>query len=138
MYLTAQRVISACGENGINGFLYEHGAVTWESPPEPGNGAVGELVHTFVMVPPGGNKVVSYVDIVAPDGAPYDDVRSRVLACLVRRANEQLPLPWVGVDGDVRFGLNMIPAYARDWRSEVTKLLTACQMTLDRYRCEAS
>jgi len=131
MYLTAQRVISSSDENGINGFLYEHGAGAWELPPEPIAGSIGELVHTFIMVTPGDNKVVSFLDIVAPDGTPYDRVRALILSWLAAQASVSQPLPWTGVVESMRFGLHMTATYAKLWKSEVAKLLTACQMTLD-------
>jgi hypothetical protein len=138
VYLTAQRVISAGGESGINGFLYEHGTVAWETPPEPIGGAIGELVHTFIMVPQGGNKVMSYVDVVAPDGTLYESIRERVFPWMVAQASAGHSLPWTGVVEDMRFGLHMISTYAKTWKSEVAKLLMTCQMTLDRYTLPAS
>lgn len=137
MYLTAQRVISPNDENAINGFLYEHGAVTWETPPAPIAGAIGELVHTFILVPQGGNKVMSYIDVVAPDGTPYERIRERIFPWMVTRASARQSLPWTDVVEDMRFGLHMIAAYAKVWKSEVTRLLTMCQMTLDRYTLPA-
>jgi hypothetical protein len=135
MYLTAQRVLAPSGENNINGFLYEHGAVTWQTPPEPIEGAIGKLVHTFIMVPQGGNKVLSFVDIVASDDVPYAHIRERLCAWLTAQANmpHPHPLPWTGVDGDMRFGLAMITTLAKAWRSEVGHLLRTCQATFDRY-----
>ena len=137
MYLTAQRVVSARGENGINGFLYEHEAVSWETPPEPIAGAIGELAHSFILVTPGDNKVMSYIDIVAPNGTSYDHIRDRITPWLAARASEGQPLPWTGIDGDMRFGLHMTATYARAWRSEAAALLSACQMTCDRYKLPA-
>ncbi len=137
MFLTAQRVISSRGENGINGFLYEHGAVVWEAPPEPIAGSIGELVHQFILVTPGDNKIVSFLDIVAPDGTPYVSVRELIVPWLVAQASAQQPLPWTGIVESMRFGLHMTAACAKLWKSEVSKLLTACQMTLDRYTLPA-
>ena len=132
MYLTAQRVISPSGENGINGFLYEHGTVTWEKPPEPIKNAIGELVHTFIMVTPGNNQVMSYVDVIAPDNTPYARIRERIFPWFSAQACAQQPLPWTGIVEDMRFGLHMTAAYAKAWKSEVTKLIAVCQLTLDR------
>jgi hypothetical protein len=94
MYLTAQRVISPRGENGINGFLYEHEAANaWETPPELIVGACGVLVHSFILVTQGGNNVVSYVDIVAPNGTSYAHICERLVLWLATKAAEQQPLP---------------------------------------------
>lgn len=137
MYLTAQRVISPGGENGINGFLYEHGAIAWGTPPQPIAGSIGELVHTFIMVPPGNNKVVSYVDVVAPDGTSYESIRDRIFPWLEAQPSTQ-PLPWTGVVEDMRFGLHMVASFAKVWRSETARLLTTCKVTFDRYKLPAS
>lgn len=135
MYLTAQRVVSSGNENGINGFLYEHGVVAWDPPPDPVSGmgdAIGELVHSLISVTPGDNRVVSYVDIVAPDGTPYEGVFLPIFTWMTERSSAREPFPWVGVVGDMRFGLHMVSAYAKTWREEVSRLLSACQMTLER------
>lgn len=137
MYLTAQRVVSPSGENGINGFLYKHDVVAWDIPPEAVTGSVGELVHAFIVVPQGGNNVMSYVDVVAPDGTPYDRIRTQISSWMMEQASAQLPLPWTGVTENIRFGLHMVSTYAKDWRREATQLLMACQMTIDEYRCTA-
>lgn len=137
MFLTAQRVISPAGENAINGFLYEHGDVAWETPPEPIEGSIGLLAHSFLMVTPtGNNKVVSYLDIVAPDGTPYLHVRELIVPWLAARVTANA-LPWTGVVENMRFGLHMTTAYLRAWRAEVVRLLAACQMTCDRYTLPA-
>jgi hypothetical protein len=138
VYLTAQRVISTGGESGINGFLYEHAVTRWgTTPPELIDGAIGELVHTFILVPPGDNKVVSYVDIVAPDGTTYDRIRAQIVPWMATQARERPSLPWTGVVEDMRFGLHMTETYAKAWKPEVAKLLLTCQMTLDRYTLPA-
>jgi hypothetical protein len=138
MYLTAQRVTSPSGEDAINGFLYDHGAVAWEEPPEPIGGAIGQLARTFIMVPPGGNKVLSYIDIVAPDGTPYEYIRERIIPWMVARASARQSLPWTAIVEDMRVGLHMTTAFVKAWKSEVARLLLTCQMTLDRYTLPAS
>ena len=139
MFLTAQRVISPGGENGVNGFLYEHGDVAWETPPEPIAGSIGVLAHSFLSVTPtGDNKVVSYLDIVAPDGTSYPRVRELIVPWLAAQTAEKQVLPWTGVIEDVRFGLHMTAAYTRAWRAEVARLMLVCQMTLDRYEMPAT
>ena len=133
MYLTAQRVISPGGEDGINGFLYEHGE-PWDIPPEPADGAVGELVHTLITLPPGGNKVMSYIDIVAMDGTPYDRIHARLIPWIVERCRGEVPMPWAGACEDMRFGFHMARPYAIAWRTEASRLITACRMTLAEFR----
>lgn len=74
MYIVAQRVISPAGQSGVNAFLFFHGdqeipGMSWSNPDV---GAIadahpGTLVLQRVERPPGGNDVVSYLDLVAPD-----------------------------------------------------------------------
>ena len=133
MYLTAQRVRAPDGKIGVNGFLYEHAAdVTWSEPPKPAAGSVGELVHSFLMVPPGGNQVLSFIDIVAPNGMSYAALDTRIRAWLTAGTPEQ-PLPWTWSDAEVRLGLHMVSAYVKAWRAEAGRLLATCQLTIDRY-----
>ncbi len=67
-YLTAQKVVSpATGQTGINSFRYAKAAVrSFEllQTDDP-----GELEAQQVAVPPGGNDVLCYLDVLAPDGA---------------------------------------------------------------------
>lgn len=133
MYLTAQRVISSSGENGINGFLYEHGDVAWETPPDPTSESIGKLVHSFITVPPGNNHVMSFVDVVAPDGTPYERIGEQIAAWIATKVIDRRPLPWADVVEDMRFGLDMTATYARAWKSEVAALIAACRMTHERY-----
>ena len=74
MYATAQRVRSPERTTGINIFVYDHGdqpvprrggsfdvqRVTTEEP--------GQLVAEQREIDPGGNEVLSYIDVVASDG----------------------------------------------------------------------
>lgn len=78
MYATAQRVRSRAGAVGINGFLHVHGVhFLWpEQPwllPERDSGA---QTHEHIEVPPGGNEVISYLDVLAPDGAAPEEVEA--------------------------------------------------------------
>lgn len=138
MYLTAQRVISPSGENGINGFLYEHGTVAWETPPDPASESAGKLVHSFITVPPGSNRVVSFVDVVAPDDTPYERIGERIASWIAARVIDRRPLPWTDVVEDMRFGLNMTATYARAWKLEVAALIAACRMTHERRELSAA
>lgn len=67
-YLTAQKVVSpATGQTGINAFRYAKAAVrSFElmQTDDP-----GELEAQQIAVPPGGNDVLCYLDVLAPDGA---------------------------------------------------------------------
>lgn len=74
MYATAHRVRSALGEEGINVFLHRHGGdMPWPADPwtlpetQP-----GEIVLKTEAIPPGGNQVRSYLDVIAPDNSSPD------------------------------------------------------------------
>lgn len=126
MYLAAQRVSSSTGQEGINSFFYTHGPYVWvgDPPPEvlPENNP-GELVAQRLEVPPPGNRVRSYLDLVAPE----DRSNAWLLGVLRRLAQnaEQHPLPWnVVFDGCLcRFHLerSLLP----QWREELAHLLQA-------------
>lgn len=74
MYVVAQRVISPAGQSGVNAFLFLHGGqkipgMSWNDPDVEviADTHPGTLVLQRVEQPSGGNDVVSYLDIVAPD-----------------------------------------------------------------------
>lgn len=83
MYLTAHRVRADSGRrgaspSGFNAFAYLHG----EQPvpaslsiDEVAETAPGEMVEQSVEVPPGGNFVDSYLDVVASDELGRDRLR---------------------------------------------------------------
>jgi hypothetical protein len=81
MYLTSQRV-SAPGEarTGINTYLYRHGeavpGIDWSRPDLARivDEFPGTLVAHDMEVPPGGNLIRSYLDIVASDSTRVDEV----------------------------------------------------------------
>lgn len=70
MYLTAHRVRHESGATGYNGFMYLHGGEpisTHLESDEVGESPPGECVAKTISVPPGGNSVDSYLDVVVPD-----------------------------------------------------------------------
>ena len=74
MYLTAQRVrVTRGGQGGINAFVFRHGSVganvNWEAPDfdELITRNPGDLVARSTQVRPGGNHVLSFLDVLAPD-----------------------------------------------------------------------
>jgi hypothetical protein len=77
MYLTAQRVLSGSRRRGVNVYEYHHGPITW-SLPLPDNlrpeHNPGELVDRWEQVPPPGNSVLSFLDVVVPDKLPRPQV----------------------------------------------------------------
>lgn len=70
MLLTAQRVISPASQaRGVNVYRYAHGPHDWERVPDKflPEANPGELVAQWIQLRPGGNRVVSFLDVVAPD-----------------------------------------------------------------------
>lgn len=123
MYLVAQRVRSVHGMTGINSTRYEHteGEVDWARPDvfefvttqTPGRRVAQELV-----VPPGGNAVLSYLDILSPSPLHQDridEIINRVVAeCRVReRARLVGPSWWTEY---------LVPASSPDREGEVQAL----------------
>jgi len=70
MYATAHRLVSPIGEEGTNAFLHLHGAA-YPWPDDPGSlieRDPGAVVERATELAPGGNRVVSFLDVLAPDG----------------------------------------------------------------------
>ncbi|OGJ92074.1 MAG: hypothetical protein A2268_05955 [Candidatus Raymondbacteria bacterium RifOxyA12_full_50_37] len=75
MYLTSQRVVSKDGQEGINSFFHLHRPHKQPKLKGPADitavaeDNTGKLIKDNCEVEPGGNRVKSYLDIVAPDDA---------------------------------------------------------------------
>jgi hypothetical protein len=78
--LTAQRVVSPRGTRGVNVYQYLHGSYVWPRVPDGFLPDVnpGELVNQWLEVPPGSNRIVSFLDVVAPDEVATSDVHQRL------------------------------------------------------------
>lgn len=126
MYITAQRVVSPAHREGVNAFLYRHGSRTWQDPPNdlPEHDP-GTLVAQTISVPPPGNRVRSYLDIVAPDEATWKEVRMELMA-FVGRAQSG-PLPWRGTSGRCNFALGVEPSLSSQWIAELAVLYRTAQ-----------
>lgn len=112
MYLTAQRVLAPSGETGINVFLHVHGNSRLPSLELPNAIALvadtqpGEMTAHGCDVKPGGNRVLSFIDIVAPDGCPMDAITVAVEELGRRIATAALPVSAINNGVGVRFGAN--------------------------------
>jgi hypothetical protein len=127
MYLTSHHVVSpASGEEGVNAFLYLHGARPWTAPaPELPEQNPGTLTAQSISVSPPGNRVRSYLDIVAPDDARWDELRVGLMAFV--GTQQRSPLPWTGESGRCHFRLSMELGLAREWQRELAVLYRAAQ-----------
>ena len=127
MYITAQHVRAHAGAEGINAFHYNHGPFGWQGLPPQGipDQNPGTLVSQRIIVPPPGNRVRSYLDIVAPDETPWSEIRPAFMT-FVSEA-QSTPFPWTGVYGRVVFRLGMEQALANGWQREIAELYRAVQ-----------
>jgi hypothetical protein len=118
MLLAAQRVRSSSGNDGINAFRYLHGAGAWPSNPlvlldsDPGS-----LERQSIEIPPPGNLVRSYLDLVAPDLASEQRLR-RILARLyLEFTPDSFPARFRSEDCAARFGVER--GLAANWQAEL-------------------
>jgi hypothetical protein len=127
MYLTAQRVRSPTGVEGINAFRYVHGAVVWQGLPPSGlpDEDPGTLVAQSIAVPPPGNRVRSYLDVVAPDGTPWDEILPALMT-VVSEA-QRGAIPWAGIAGRCFFRVSMDREIAAHWQRELGELCRAVE-----------
>ena len=123
MYLTAHRVEDpSTTRAGINAFHFSHGARSWDGPPPDGipDDEPGTLVGERIEVTPGGNRVRSYLDVIAPDVTPCPEVRSALVAFVTHAAAS--PLPWCGLAGRCLFRVGLDAALADEWQREIADL----------------
>ena len=127
MYLSAQRVRSPAGADGINAFQYLHGQYVWQGLPPQGipDQNPGTLVTQTLNVPPPGNRVRSFLDVVAPDDASWSEIRPAFIAFV--SAAQRQPMPWVGVFGRCLFRVGMDASVAAQWSHEIAALYRAVQ-----------
>jgi hypothetical protein len=93
--ITAQRVVAAASRrHGINIYQYLHGR-SWpgrvpdELLPERNP---GELVHEWDQLPGGGNHVVSFLDVVAPDEIAPVDLHQSLASLKYRLSSVMSPM----------------------------------------------
>jgi hypothetical protein len=125
MYLTAQRVISpVTGAEGVNVFAYGHGPYVWhDAPPFTPEQNPGTLFASSVepQVPPPGNRVRSYLDILAPDATPREALE--VALQVVVTGMPPARLPATATVGSCWFRFSMEEKLAGSWREELRALL---------------
>lgn len=79
MYATAHRVTTPRGETGINAFLHQHGRTfPWPDEPShlPETDPGAHLWNNGPAVRAGGNRVHSYLDVLAPDDTPSGEIEA--------------------------------------------------------------
>jgi hypothetical protein len=110
MYLTAQRVVASDTKVGINVFLHIHAD---GKQPDMKNIAMitrvaeidtGTLVIKNCELPPGGNRVKSYLDIVSDDNITQDIFRAAIASSRTKISSEALPFQDIVGSLGIRFG----------------------------------
>jgi hypothetical protein len=108
MYVTAQRVVAPLGDEGINAFLHLHGReFAWPDDPGPlASRNPGDLIERATEVAPGGNRVLAYLDVLAPDGTERAAI-ARAFAELSADLDGRANPTWYEREGvTVRFGVD--------------------------------
>lgn len=122
MRLVAQRVRSPANSEGINAFCFLHGPIAWlESPPPEIEQSQGVLMNSHVEVPPPGNRVRSYLEIMTPDDTPNHQVERDVTESI--DLLQDLPFPFKLEGGGTTFEFDVELALAPAWRRELLFLL---------------
>ncbi len=128
MYLTAQRVRSPrTGDEGVNAFHYSHGGLDWLDQPVPRplpEQDPGELRAQRIVVPPPGNHVLSYFDIVTPDTTSNSQI-TEALRHLLDAAESLGPFPWSRDAGRCLFRFGLEQAMLSRWNWELAELFRA-------------
>lgn len=91
MYVTAHRVQRADGTEGINTFLHIHGPILWPAQPwHMPEQQPGKIIAQEIMVPPGGNRVRAYLDVLAPDGTHPALLEQTMYRCWMQLVSMEL------------------------------------------------
>lgn len=145
MYLTAQHVRSPHGDEALHSFLHLHeGAGTAPFPSDPlsvPQHHPGNLVAHATTLPQGGNDVLAYLDIVAPDVVwsqripPWATTSTEWWTHSLAPLGEMMvgsPLPWVLEAGGVHVIFSATPTQAPS--AEYDQLLEAALGLWERWR----
>ncbi len=120
MHLIAQRVRSLQDQEGVNAFCYSHGPIRWLDKP-PSDLHPGRLVNSRMEITPPGNRIRSFLEIIAPDVTPSRQVWKAIMECIDLFENKKLPLNVLS--GDIAFQFDLDSALAPAWRQELEFLL---------------
>jgi len=112
MYLTAQRVLTPKGETGINVFLHCNAVANEALLLTPNEIAAiadanpGDIVAHRCEVKPGGNRVLSFIDVVAPELYPLEGLRTVLDEAKDNILSAPLPISLIEKGIGIRFGAN--------------------------------
>lgn len=133
MYLTAQRVsrVMAPSIQSVNAFCYRHPGVLVPPFPFVPDQHPGEYVFGPVQIEPAGNRVMSYLDIIAADHTSHAALAAR-FAVGLGLAPQEFPFvfglntSWFRFDADA--------TRRADWRYEIRRLYESADDALARAR----
>lgn len=118
MKLVAQRVmLPATHTQATHAFHYTHDGVVWIGPP-PSELGHGMLQASHVELHPGGNHVLTYLDIVTPDETPT----ATILRAFTQIYDHGQPPPFVHTIGNCTFSSAMTHSFQLVWRQELIHL----------------
>lgn len=127
MLLSAQRVRSPQDLTGINVYVYRHPVGAWEPSALDAMERAAELVGQAFEVPPGGNRVTSYLDVFAAEGTRVADLARAAAA--VRSGPDPAAFPAVFAQGGVIFRLGLAFGLVPGWRNEFTDLVSRLMLS---------
>lgn len=126
MYVTAHRVRNSSGMEGVNAFYYVHGPSLPSDLGSIPDGDPGTLCTQSLAISPPGNRVRSFLDIVAPDGEGWPEVRHAFMSFV--SGQHLAPFPWSARVGCCYLRTGMDTQAARAWRHEIALLFRAAQV----------
>lgn len=122
MLLVAQRVVSREGLQGINAYRYQHGPEPWPADPTPLlEPRTAALERQSIQVHPGGNEILSFLDVAAPSGVSEGELIRIARKVAERPAPDEIPL--IAVLERCAFRLHMKPKLLPIWRDEFKELM---------------
>ena len=144
MYITAQKLRSKDGQIGRNSFLYEHseadGRLFEDRNPDVVDIAerhLGRLAAQSYDLPPGGNRVLSYLDVAAVDGTNLKNIEAalKAVASQITVGLSPIELSLNGVSVRFCWGQCMGPSGVTVVRDEFDGL---CKKVLEIFHTERS
>lgn len=124
MYLTAQRVTSGTGDaDGINAFYHMH-RDAWAGRDVKPEDAPGYLVTRRLAVDPGGNRIRSYLDVLAPDTTSPSLIIADFQRFVTGPVPERFPHEFAGTVATFRMAIER--SLAASWRAEALRLFSEC------------
>lgn len=133
MYLTSHRVQSQAGDEGINAWMHVHGKVTWPTSLRQILDLVettpGQLVDHSYGLKPGGNSVLAYLDVIAPNDTPRDLIIAAI-DHLYRVDPQEAPIAILA--GPIAVRMSACSGRRKLWAQDVEDLSRAVENLLRR------